>query len=140
MICILTPSFFSGNDWRATDVRVEGGGVTSFKVERRGEVILEQCRLPLLGRHNVLNALGAIALAAAVGPGGRSDRECAEEAAQVLASFRGVERRCQVLGRKGSRVVVSDYAHHPTEVQVRENGDNGKGLRSHARPADQRTT
>lgn len=80
----------------------------------------------MLGAHNVLNALGVIALAAMIrrknelGP--QKDREeleqCVGGSAEVLQDFEGVERRCQVLGEKGRSVVVSDYAHHPTEVQA----------------------
>ncbi|HWD38666.1 MAG TPA: UDP-N-acetylmuramate--L-alanine ligase [Fimbriimonas sp.] len=62
----------------------------------------------LPGRHNLLNAAGALTAAALV----RADLEKVEEALRV---FRGAERRLQVL--KGSPItVIDDYAHHPSEI------------------------
>ena len=65
--------------------------------------------MPVAGRHNVLNALAAAALARAAGaepPDIRSG----------LAGFPGLRRRLEVLGVCGGVVLVDDYAHHPTEV------------------------
>lgn len=65
------------------------------------------------GRHNVLNALAAIAIATEVG---------VEDAAiiQGLQKFQGVGRRFQMLGEKqfanGTAIVVDDYGHHPQEI------------------------
>lgn len=69
--------------------------------------------LNLPGRHNVLNALAAVAIA--------SDLELDDGACQqALASFEGVDRRFQLLGElslSGKRVLlVDDYGHHPTEI------------------------
>jgi len=69
--------------------------------------------LNLPGRHNVLNALAAVAIAC--------DLELDDAACQqALVSFEGVDRRLQVLGDialGGKRVLlVDDYGHHPTEV------------------------
>ena len=68
-------------------------------------------RIPLPGRHNVRNALAAIAVAAHLGADPAAIR-------QGLAAFHGVERRFQVLGSPGGITVIDDYAHHPTEVEV----------------------
>jgi UDP-N-acetylmuramate--alanine ligase len=66
-------------------------------------------RLGVPGRHNVLNALAAVAVGREVGvPFSRI--------AQALAEFRGAERRFQVLGEAGGVLVVDDYGHHPTEI------------------------
>jgi UDP-N-acetylmuramate--alanine ligase len=69
--------------------------------------------LNLPGRHNVLNALAAIAIAC--------DLELDDAACQTaLAGFEGVDRRLQVLGEislAGKRaLLVDDYGHHPTEI------------------------
>ena len=61
------------------------------------------------GRHNVLNALGALAAGYAIGAD-------AGKMAAGLAKFSGVERRFQRLGEKKGIAVVDDYAHHPTEI------------------------
>jgi len=61
------------------------------------------------GRHNVLNALAALAAGYAIGAD-------AARMAEGLARFAGVERRFQRLGEARGVAVVDDYAHHPTEI------------------------
>jgi UDP-N-acetylmuramate--alanine ligase len=65
--------------------------------------------LPVPGRHNVANALAAIA---AVGPAGVE----AQAAADALKSFPGVARRFERKGERNGAQIYDDYAHHPTEV------------------------
>ena len=61
------------------------------------------------GRHNLLNALGAVAVGLEVGvPFGKI--------ASALESFRGAERRFQLRGEERGVMVVDDYGHHPTEI------------------------
>jgi UDP-N-acetylmuramate--alanine ligase len=99
------------------DVRVvdfqQHGLATEFGVQIRDEPGVERYRLNLPGRHNVLNALAAIAVAAELG----IEREAVRRA---LASFSGIERRLQVQGsiRRGAGQVtfVDDYGHHPREI------------------------
>ena len=69
--------------------------------------------LNLPGKHNVLNALAACAVAYEL----ELDRDALVRA---LEQFQGIERRLQVLGelptRAGKVLFVDDYAHHPTEI------------------------
>jgi UDP-N-acetylmuramate--alanine ligase len=69
--------------------------------------------LALAGRHNVLNALAAIAVADKVGVSH-------ESIVDGLKNFQGIDRRFEILGELivagGSAVVVDDYAHHPSEI------------------------
>ena len=67
--------------------------------------------LPMPGRHNLRNASTAMALARAAGAG-------VEEAMKALKSFPGISRRLEKLGRRGSVDIVSDYAHHPDEIEA----------------------
>jgi UDP-N-acetylmuramate--alanine ligase len=67
--------------------------------------------LPLAGRHNVENAVGAIAMARAAGTP-------AERIPQALASFAGIYRRFQVLLDQPALAYIDDYAHHPTELEA----------------------
>jgi UDP-N-acetylmuramate--alanine ligase len=92
---------------RAEEVRVEAGG-SRFRVTRAGKP-LGAVQLMVPGRHNVLNALAAVAvgLELEVGFG---------HIGEALASFRGVSRRFEVKGEEGGVRVVDDYAHHPTEI------------------------
>ena len=66
-------------------------------------------RLSVPGRHNLLNALGAVAVGLEVGvPFGRI--------AAALEEFRGAERRFELRGEERGVMVVDDYGHHPTEI------------------------
>jgi UDP-N-acetylmuramate--L-alanine ligase/UDP-N-acetylenolpyruvoylglucosamine reductase len=94
--------------WRPGTIRANDLGGSDFAVLRDGrEVVRVSLRVP--GRHNVLNAVAA--LAACV--------ECGvppEEAARHLGDFEGTARRFEVKGEAGGVLVVDDYAHHPTEI------------------------
>jgi UDP-N-acetylmuramate--alanine ligase len=114
---ILTYGFEASADVRAVEVHRRGLH-THFKVVRpAGSARAGPEPLPVVlnlpGRHNVLNALAAIAVATELG---------IEEAAiqRALAGFQGIERRLQLIGEApfgaGAVTVIDDYGHHPTEV------------------------
>jgi UDP-N-acetylmuramate: L-alanyl-gamma-D-glutamyl-meso-diaminopimelate ligase len=92
-------------DWTAGNV---AGGAARFTVQWRGETVAE-VEWTLQGRHNVMNALAAIAAAHHVGvdPG---------RAARALSAFQGVKRRMEVRGTVGGVTVYDDFAHHPTAI------------------------
>ncbi|MEW6547388.1 MAG: UDP-N-acetylmuramate--L-alanine ligase [Bacillota bacterium] len=96
-------------DYSAQDIQLQPGGsrfTAWFRGRRLGEV-----RLSVPGRHNVQNALGAIAACSFLGVEFPSARE-------ALASFRGVRRRFETLGIERGIRVVDDFAHHPAEVEA----------------------
>jgi UDP-N-acetylmuramate: L-alanyl-gamma-D-glutamyl-meso-diaminopimelate ligase len=97
-----------GADWEAGDLRLGADGAR-FTLVRRGAP-LAAVHLPVGGAHNVENALGVAAAAAALGLS-------PAEIAAGLASFRGVKRRQEVRGAAGGVVVVDDFAHHPRAVE-----------------------
>ena len=109
---VIRYGFSDDADLRAENVR-QNGMSTAFRVVRtEGEPLEITLNMP--GRHNVLNALAAIAVAADEG---------AEDDAIVrgLNGFTGVGRRFDVLGEYpcadgGSATLVDDYGHHPREV------------------------
>ncbi|MGI9307679.1 MAG: UDP-N-acetylmuramate--L-alanine ligase [Gammaproteobacteria bacterium] len=108
----LTYGFDDSADIRA--VNLSGDGMrSSFEVQRPGVDASLQLELNLPGRHNVLNALAAVAVAHELG----LDDEAVNTA---LSNFAGIDRRLQVLGREqtlaGDILFVDDYGHHPTEV------------------------
>jgi UDP-N-acetylmuramate--alanine ligase len=81
-----------------------------FEVAADGQ-ILGPFSLHVPGRHNVLNATAAVAIAAQL--------EIAPEAiANGLESFRGVDRRFQIKGCERGVTVIDDYGHHPTEIRA----------------------
>ena len=92
---------------KAANVRSRGLGST-FDVVYDGER-LGAIDLVVPGRHNVLNALAAVASGLALGADFAS-------LARGLASFAGAERRFQWLGEAKGIAIVDDYAHHPTEI------------------------
>jgi UDP-N-acetylmuramate: L-alanyl-gamma-D-glutamyl-meso-diaminopimelate ligase len=94
-------------DWRAADLAAQGT-TTSFTLAGPGG-LRAAVTLPLLGAHNVRNALAAAAVAHASGLG-------AEAIAAGLASFAGVRRRLEVVGVRRGVTVYDDFAHHPTAV------------------------
>ena len=102
-----TYGFSAGNDWVASEVGVDGGNM-KFRVALRGKAFGD-FSLAASGRHNVLNAMAATAVAHGRGIS-------AGEIAGALASFRSVKRRMDVKGEAGGILVVDDFAHHPTAV------------------------
>jgi UDP-N-acetylmuramate--alanine ligase len=108
----LTYGFGEGVDFRAVNVE-RHGGQSKFDVLRPGIAAPLTIALNLPGRHNVLNALSAIAVA--------TELEIEDAAIQrALANFQGIDRRLQVIGdvptARGRVTIVDDYGHHPTEV------------------------
>jgi UDP-N-acetylmuramate--alanine ligase len=93
----------------ASDVRVDEGG-SRFRVHA-GTRELGEVRLQLHGRHNVLNALAAIAV-------GREVEIGFDHMAQALEAFSGVGRRFELKGQVAGVSVIDDYAHHPTEIRA----------------------
>jgi UDP-N-acetylmuramate--L-alanine ligase/UDP-N-acetylenolpyruvoylglucosamine reductase len=94
-------------DYTAADVR-ELRGATAFNVVRRGEV-LGNVELGIPGRHNVLNALAAIATADQLGA-------AFHLVTRALHSFAGAKRRFETKYLSSRFRVIDDYGHHPTEL------------------------
>lgn len=86
------------------------GDAVSFVPIIAGQA-LAPVTLPLVGQHNVLNALAALAVAGQAG---------LDEAGAVAAleRFAGVGRRFEEIGRVNGYRVIDDYAHHPTEIRA----------------------
>jgi len=85
-----------------------GAGGSSFELEFDGDA-LGTVGLSVPGRHNILNALGAIGSGLVLGAP-------AADLARGLAAFRGVERRFERIGEAQGVTILDDYAHHPTEI------------------------
>jgi UDP-N-acetylmuramate--alanine ligase len=83
---------------------------SSFTVTWRDEA-LGSIRLPVPGRHNVVNALAAVAVGLDLGVAFDQIREGIE-------SFTGVDRRFHIRGEAGGVTVIDDYGHHPTEIRA----------------------
>lgn len=94
-------------DYAALKIRVENG-VYVFDVAHPDGMI-KNVHLSLPGRHNLFNAVSALAMALAYGikPG---------QLAAALASYSGVNRRFTYRIKSDQRILIDDYAHHPTEI------------------------
>ena len=96
-------------DFTARNVRLEGG-LHDFDVYHKGEKIAST-GISVPGKHNVLNALAVVAMAASAGVD-------AGRIIAVLAGFSGIDRRLMLKGQFGGITVLDDYAHHPTEIRA----------------------
>ncbi len=106
----VTYGLSSQADVQARDLKPQGLGC-SFNLYIRGENA-GSVSLPLPGRHNVQNALAALAVAHELG---------VEPAASVAAldEFEGVSRRFEAKGETpGGALVIDDYGHHPSEIKA----------------------
>jgi UDP-N-acetylmuramate--alanine ligase len=96
-------------DWRAKNVRMTREG-SVCDVYHKGRKALT-LRLSVAGKHNVSNALAALAASHFLGFD-------LKRAARGLQEFRGVGRRMDKLGSAGGVEFVDDYGHHPTEIRT----------------------
>ena len=92
-------------EWHAERLQADG---SAFRVHRR-DAVVGDVQWPLLGDHNVLNGLAALAACAAVGVDVAS-------VLPALAAFQGVKRRLERLGCTRGITVYDDFAHHPTAI------------------------
>jgi UDP-N-acetylmuramate: L-alanyl-gamma-D-glutamyl-meso-diaminopimelate ligase len=92
-------------DWRARLVEADG---SQFEVRYRDSLI-GTVSWPLLGRHNVMNALAALAAAQAAGADARA-------LLGAFAGFRSVKRRMEQIADHAGVTVYDDFAHHPTAI------------------------
>ena len=104
-------------DFTASDIVTKPMGITA-NVNRRARraghaagspAMLGPLMLQVPGRHNLENALAAVAVGEELGLS-------FEQTAAGLAEFRGAERRFEVRGEPNGILVVDDYGHHPTEI------------------------
>jgi len=97
-------------DVSASGIHLDANFGSEFTVRAFGGD-LGRIKLPVPGLHNVLNALATVAVGLDLGMK-------FENIAEVLAGFRGAERRFQIKGEKNGVLIVDDYGHHPTEIKA----------------------
>ncbi len=107
----LTYGFDDSVDYQAIDVQIKNGGYL-FNVKAPRDVA-EKVEFYLPGRHNLMNALAAFAMADVYGVS-------FEIIKKQLASFKGVKRRFSYKIKSEEIVLIDDYAHHPTEIKAVE--------------------
>ncbi|WP_057629128.1 UDP-N-acetylmuramate:L-alanyl-gamma-D-glutamyl-meso-diaminopimelate ligase, partial [Stenotrophomonas terrae] len=102
-------------EWSARLINADG---SVFAVLHRGTEVAT-VEWSLLGRHNVLNGLAALAAAHAVGVDVAS-------VAPALAGFHSVKRRMEVIGQAQGVTIYDDFAHHPTAIHTTLEGLRAK--------------
>ena len=96
-------------DYKAFNVRVRNSNYV-FDVQTPTDIITD-IHFSLPGRHNLMNALMAIAMANVFGTP-------TDAIAKGIASFKGIKRRFSYQIKTDSKVFIDDYAHHPTEINA----------------------
>ena len=95
--------------FKAFNVRIENGYYV-FDVQTPSETI-ENIKFGLPGKHNLMNAMMALAMAKTFGSPTKT-------IAKALASFKGIQRRFSYQIKSDKLVYIDDYAHHPTEINA----------------------
>lgn len=104
----VTFGFGSSCNYTAKVIATENG-TTFFSINStEGDVIV---KLPMPGRHNILNATAAFAAARAIGTP-------SESIVEALSTFKGVKRRFDIRVNDASHCYIDDYAHHPEEIRA----------------------
>lgn len=107
---VITFGFSSGSDYYAADISYNEKACASFTVFHDGMPLMK-ASLGVPGRHNISNALSAIALA--------TELDLPKEAiCSGLSKFTGADRRFQKKGTIDGVTIIDDYAHHPTEIRA----------------------
>jgi UDP-N-acetylmuramate--alanine ligase len=96
-------------DFKAVNIRLESNALI-FDYQH-SDILIKDLKFSLPGRHNVLNAVVAIAIALRLGVSEDAIRE-------NLLTFKGIQRRFDIKLVNDKMVIISDYAHHPTELNA----------------------
>jgi UDP-N-acetylmuramate--alanine ligase len=99
-----------GFDWSVRETGVGKNGCPTGDVYHQDKHVAT-LKLSVAGRHNLYNATTAIAVAVACGAQ-------AQQAADAVSQFVGVDRRMTIMGEFAGATVVDDYGHHPTEIRA----------------------
>jgi len=98
-------------DYYAADIVFNNDGMPKFNVYHGGEKLCH-IELTVPGEHNMLNALSAFACSHILGVE-------VDDIVKTLETFKGTQRRFDVLGETKSGIkIIDDYAHHPTEIKA----------------------
>jgi len=99
----------TGADYTVSDVEYRADGTTAT-IWERGQA-LGSLNLRLLGKHNLSNAIAAVAV------GRKLNLDFATIAASI-ANFEGARRRFELRGEANGIIFIDDYAHHPSEIRA----------------------
>ncbi|HUU50336.1 MAG TPA: UDP-N-acetylmuramate:L-alanyl-gamma-D-glutamyl-meso-diaminopimelate ligase [Nitrospinota bacterium] len=103
-----TYGFHPMAEWRAVDMKLGKSGA-EFSINNKKEK-MGPFHWSLMGRHNIQNAIGVIAIAIRLGIPLQTIKKS-------LKAFKGVRRRQEIKIEKNGIIVIDDFAHHPTSVR-----------------------
>lgn len=106
---LITYGLIEKADYTANNFRFQG--LSTRADIYKGEKFLGELELNVPGKHNISNALAAIAV-------GQEFGVSLVDIQKALSNFRGVQRRFQLVGKVNNIQIIDDYAHHPTEIKA----------------------
>ena len=109
------------NDYYPQNIEHHQGGKCSYDLMHRSQLV-DHVQLSIPGGHNVLNSIAAIVAALEVGAP-------EHQAIRAADSFKGANRRFEILGQKNGVTFADDYAHHPAEIEATLNAAKEMGFR-----------
>ncbi len=108
---VITFGFHQTCDYYVSDITFNADGMPGFNVNHGGQALCS-IQLAVPGEHNILNSLAAFACCHILGVE-------IEDMVETLSSFKGTERRFDIMGvTSGGIKIIDDYAHHPTEIKA----------------------
>ena len=110
---IITFGTSESSDFRAQNVKTLENSVSSFDIciNLKQKRIIKNVKVPLIGKHNILNALCAFSVCFQLNIPIRKISE-------GLRRFSGVKRRFSILNKNSESLIIDDYAHHPNEIKT----------------------
>lgn len=108
---ILSYGYSKECDYCIQNVKWNGDGYDFTLIYTPAQQDLGEFVLSVPGRHNLLNAAGALAVLHQIGLNPSA-------ASESLAEFAGTERRFEQVCHSGDTVVINDYGHHPTQLNL----------------------
>ena len=107
------------NFFKVIDVRPADEGMRFDFYYATHRQLIEDITLPMMGKHNVLNAAAALAAVTILERSNRwNTKVTLAEAALKLCDFKGIKRRFEIVHSSDDLVIIDDYAHHPKELSA----------------------
>ena len=101
------------SNFRAQNIKIKENSISTFDIciKFKTRKIIKNVRVPLIGKHNILNTLCAFSICYQL-------KIPVKKILDGLKKFNGVKRRFTILNKIGKSLVIDDYAHHPNEIKT----------------------
>ena len=110
---VITFGTSESSDFKAQNIKILENSISSFDicVNLKLKKIIKNVKVPLIGKHNILNALCAFSVCYQL-------NIPISEISEGLRKFSGVKRRFSILNKNTKSLIIDDYAHHPNEIKT----------------------